>query len=432
MELVRATVAHTTANPLYDGDAFAAYDDGGLLIDDGRVKVLGHFSDVQAAFPTASVTDWRGGFVLPGFVDAHVHFPQTRVLGRLGLSLLDWLEQAALPEEARMADVTVASRTAEAFVGALVSHGTTTAAVFGSHFAPAVAALFEAADHAGLRISTGLVLADRRLRPELHSSLESAYEDSRMLIHRFHGQRKAKYAVTPRFALSTTEGLLDVCQTLMAEHPTVGAQTHLNEQLQEILDVAANFPWASDYLSVYERFGMTGPRVILAHNVHPTTSELDRLAASRTSVAHCPCSNAALGSGIFPFRRHMDAGVRCALGTDVGGGIGFGLLKEGLQAYLMQRVAADPVTLSPAQLLYLVTRAGAEALQLDATTGDFQIGKAADLVYVRAPAQSVLHRVLDGVRDSTQALSALFTLAGAESIREVRVEGVTVYRQEVA
>jgi guanine deaminase len=430
MELIRACVLHTTGNPLFDEAAFVSYDDGGLLIEGGRIRALGHFDDVRAAYGAAPVTDWRGGFVLPGLVDAHVHFPQIRVLGRLGLSLLEWLDQAALPEEARMADIALAGRAAERFVRALLAHGTTAASVFGSHFAPAVASLFEAADRAGLRISTGLVLADRRLRPELHSSLEAAYEDSRELIHRFHERGRSRYSVTPRFALSTTEGMLDVCRALIAEHPTVAGQTHINEQVQEILEVSEVFPWASDYLAVYERFGLIGPRVILAHDVHPTTSELDRLAASGTSVAHCPSSNAALGSGIFPFRRHMDAGVRCALGSDVGGGTGLGMLKEGLQAYLMQRVSPDPYTIPPALLLYLVTRAGAEALQLDAVTGDFQIGKAADLVYVRPPDDSVLRQVLDGVADAAGGLAALFTLAGSESIREVRIEGSVVYRQQ--
>ncbi len=166
----------------------------------------------------------------------------------------------------------------------------------------------------------------------------------------------------------------------------------------------------------------------MAHNVHPTDSELDRLAASGAAVAHCPSSNAALGSGLFPLQRHINAGVRCALGTDVGGGTGFGMLKEGLQAYLLQRVAPDGMLLDAGHLLYLATRAGAEALGLSEETGDFRAGKSADFVYLRPPADSPLAAVLEREHSPEHVLAAIFTLAGAESVREVRVEGSVVYR----
>jgi guanine deaminase len=192
--------------------------------------------------------------------------------------------------------------------------------------------------------------------------------------------------------------------------------------------VAELFPWASDYLSVYERFELVGRGAVMAHNVHPSDSEVERLAASGTAVAHCPCSNAALGSGLFPLRRHVAAGVKCALGTDVGGGIGFGMLKEGLQAYLLQRIAPDSALLSPGHLLYLATRAGAEALGLEKEIGDFSPGKAADLVYLRPPQGSPLAAVVERAEDMDRILAAFFTLGGAESVREVRVEGDVVYR----
>lgn len=429
-ELIRATILHTTGDPLRDSRAFVAYEDGGLLVRDGRVVTCAEFAAVRLAHPGAPVTDWRGGFVVPGFVDAHVHFPQVRVIGRLGWSLLEWLERAALPEESRMADLSYAAQTADRFVRALAAHGTTTASVFGAHFAPAVATLFEAAARVGVRVSAGLVVSDRRLRPDLHVSPEAAYRDSVDLIRRFHGQSRQIYSVTPRFALSTSEALLDVCQSLMAQYPTVRCQTHLNEHVEEVSDVARAFPWAADYLAVYERFALAGRRAIMAHSVRTTSAELERLASTGTSVAHCPASNAALGSGIFPWRRHRDAGVRCALGTDVGGGTGFGMLKEGLQAYLMQRVAPEPEVLPPSYLLYLATRAGAEALDLAEVTGDFGPGKDADFVHLRPPEAGVLAAVLDGVTDLAQALAALFTLADQTSVREVRVAGAVVYTPE--
>jgi guanine deaminase len=263
----------------------------------------------------------------------------------------------------------------------------------------------------------------------LRQTPADAYRDSSELIRRFHHRSRLRYAVTPRFALSTSDAMLEMCQTLVAAHDDILVQSHVNEDADEIRKVAEAFPWASDYLGVYDRFGLTGPRTVLAHNVHATDAELQRLAASGTAIAHCPSSNAALGGGIFPLRRHIDAGVRVALGTDVGGGTGFGMLKEGLQAYLMQRVAVDGVMLGPGQMLYLSTLAGAEALGLAHEIGSLCAGKAADFVYLKPPAGSVLDLVLRRASGPEDMLAALFTLGGEESVQEVRVEGTVVHQR---
>ena len=422
-ELLRAAICHTPRNPFESDCALECFADGGLAIREGRIADCGQYSEVRARHPGAAVRDLRGGFLLPGFIDTHVHFPQFRVLGALGRQLLDWLEFVALPEEARMEDMAYACDTARRFVRALAAHGTTTALVFGSHFRAATGALFRAAERSGLRVVSGLVISDRNLRPELHRTPAEAYRDSVQLIREYHGRGRLRYAVTPRFALSTSEEMLEVCQTLMREFPDVGCQTHINENALEVQEVSAMFPWARDYLAIYEKFGLTGPRCVMAHNVHATDAELERMGASGTAVAHCPWSNAMLGSGLFPLRRHLRAGIRVALGTDVGGGTGFGMLKEALQAYAMQRVPPDGMLLSPAHLLYLATRAGAEALNLENETGDFAIGKSADFVYLKAPEGSPLEAVLDRAEGMERSLAALFTLAGPESVVETAVGG---------
>ena len=427
-QLFRATLFHTPINPFREEGALRSYADGGLLIREGRIVANGNFDDLRREDPQAEVVDWRGGVLLPGLIDAHVHYPQLPIIGRMGRTLLDWLEQAALPEEARMAELRYAAESARRFVAALAAHGTTTALVFGAHFAPATASLFEAAGHTGLRMISGLVLSDRYLPSPLLQTVERAYRDNTELIRRFHRQGRLLYAVTPRFALSTSEAMLDMCQTLLREHQELRVQSHVNENADEIRMVAEQFPWAADYVSVYDRFGLMGPRAVLAHNVHTTDDELERLAAAGTAIAHCPTSNAALGSGIFPLRRHVEAGVRVALGTDVGGGTGPGILKEGLQAYLMQRVAADGVMLDAARLLYLSTLAGAEALGLARDIGSLCPGKSADFVHLRPPAGSTLETVLEHAATPEDALAALFTLGGAESVREVRVEGSIVHQ----
>jgi guanine deaminase len=426
-EILRAPLFHTPRNPFSDASALEAFEDGALLVSEGKILTCGDYAVVRAAHPEAATTDLRGGFLLPGLIDTHIHFPQLRILGGLGKELLPWLEAFALPEEARMADVSYACETAQRFVRALASHGTTTALVFGAHFAPATAALFDAGVRSGLRIISGMVLSDRLLRPELHQTPANAYRDCTTLIGQFHGQGRSLYAITPRFALSTSEAMLEICQTLMQEHKGLRITTHLNENRVEIAEVARLFPWASDYLEVYQRFDLTGRGAVMAHNVYASAAELERLAASGTAVSHCPCSNAALGNGFFPLKRHIEAGVQCSLGTDVGGGTGFGILKEGLQAYLLQRLAPEGVQLDPAHLLYLATRGGAEALDLADQIGDFTVGRAADFIYARPPKSSPLAAVLERADSLERALAALFTLGDASCIREVRVAGTAIY-----
>jgi guanine deaminase len=422
-ELLRAGIFHTPGNPFRDEDGLQVFPDGGLLIAGGRILACGDYRSVAAEHPLVRTRDLRPGFLAPGFVDVHTHFPQMRIIGGLGHTLLDWLERCALPEEARMSDTLYARRVAREFIDGLSRNGTTTALVFGAHFAPATAALFETAASAGIRIVSGMVLSDRGLTPALHQTPAAAYEQSKALIQRFHGKSGHFYAVTPRFALSCSEAMLEVCRSLLDEHPGVLLQTHLNENSSEIAEVAKRFPRAKDYLDVYEEFNLVRAGGVFAHNVHPSIAELDRLAYLSAGVAYCPCSNAALGSGFFPMRRHLNAGVRFALGTDVGAGTGLGMLKEGLQAYLLQRLDPAGYPLTPAHLLYLCTRAGAELLGMDSEIGDLTPGKAADFVHLQAPEGGPLAAAISRAADPEQVLAALFTLGSPECVREVRVAG---------
>jgi guanine deaminase len=424
--ILRARVAHTPRDPFVHQDALEAFDDGALAYDEtGTIQALGAFADVRARFPEATVEDRRDCIALPGLVDTHVHLPQIGVIGAMGLQLLDWLDQRTLPEEARMADPVYARATAERFVRLLASNGTTSALVFGAHFPQAQHALFEAADAAGLRIASGLVVSDRHLKPELEVSPETAYATSKELRDRWHGHGRLRYAVTPRFSVSCSEAMLDACHALLDDD--VLFTSHVNESLGEIDFVRRLFPAARDYLDTYERAGLLGERSVLAHNVHVSDDELRRLASSRTAVAHCPSSNAFLASGIFPMARHVAAGVRFGMGTDVGAGTGLSMLKEGLVAYHVQMVRDQGHMLGPAHLLHLATAAGANALGLSDTCGDLTAGKAADVILIRPPEDSTLAAVLEAAPDINAALGAVFTLAREECVVEARVAGETVY-----
>jgi guanine deaminase len=288
VEILRAAIFHTPGNPFAETGGLEAFGDGGLAIAEGRVVACGDYREIAATHPHAAVRDLRGGYLIPGLIDTHVHFPQVRVLGGLGYTLQDWLEQRALPEEARLADPGYAATIAREFLDALVSHGTTTAMVFGSHFAGAMEVFFTLAEQSGLRICSGLVLSDRALLPELRISPEAAYRESRALIERFHGKGRLLYAVTPRFALSASEEMLKMCGAMLGEDVSLRFTTHINENMREIEEVARLFPNARDYLAVYERFDLVGPRSVLAHNVHATDAEIARVAGRSASIASCP------------------------------------------------------------------------------------------------------------------------------------------------
>jgi guanine deaminase len=427
VNIVRAQVAHTPRNPFVSDGTLAAFDDGAVVFSDGRILACGPWSEVSGSHPDAAVHDARDALLLPGFVDCHVHYPQVRMIGAMGLELLDWLRERALPEEARLGDTAYASAVAAEFVRGLAAAGTTTALVFGSHFPGAQEALFAAAGSRGLRVASGLVVSDHGLLPSLHASVETAWEASRELIERWHGSGLLRYAVTPRFSASCSEAMLAMCGELDGEADGLLFTTHMNETLDEISLVRSTFPWAGDYLETYERFGLLGERSVFAHDVHPTDDELRRLSLAGAAIAHCPSSNAFLGSGLFPLRRHLDAGVRVALGSDVGAGTGFGVLKEGLMAYQAQMLLPSGVRLGPVELLWLATGAGAAALGLADEVGDLSPGKSADFVLVRPPAGSALAAVLGQSDSVEEALGAVFTLAREESIAEVRVAGEVVW-----
>jgi guanine deaminase len=425
--ILRARVAHTPRDPFREDGALETFDDGAVAFDGGTILATGPYSAVSAKYPEAEIHDRRDCLLLPGLVDTHVHFPQISVIGAMGLQLLDWLALRTLPEEARMADPVHARRTAQRFIRALAANGTTTALVFGAHFPAAQDMLFEEAEKAGLRISSGLVVSDRNLRDDLEVTPDVAYETSRDLRERWHGRGRLRYAVTPRFSVSCTEAMLDACKALLDEAPTALFTSHLNESPGEIDFVRDLFPEARDYLDTYERAGLLRECSVLAHNVHVSDDELQRLATSRTAIAHCPSSNAFLASGIFPMARHVAHGVRFGMGTDVGAGTGLSMLKEGLVAYHFQMVRDQGHMLGPAHLLYLATAAGAEALGLKDTCGDLSAGKQADLVLLKPPKDSTLEVVLEEAPDWNAALGAVFTLAREESVIEVRVAGDVVF-----
>jgi guanine deaminase len=420
--LFRGTILDTPDNP-FTGGVLRAEVDGALLVRDGAIVERGRFGDLRTRHANEEVVDLTGGLVLPGLIDTHVHFPQVRAIGGLGMPLLDWLEHFALPEEARLADTPYAVSIAAEFVSGLVEAGTTTALVFGAHFAPAVDALFAEAARVGLRITSGLVVSDRFLRDDLLTTPQRAYDEGLALADKWHGVGRNRCAVIPRFSLSCTEELLNSCQSLLTDVSESWFTTHINENIEEIA-IVGDLSNSSHYLDTYERHNLVGRRSVLAHNVHPTDDELKLLAARDASIAHCPTSNAALGSGLFPLKRHLTAGVRVALGSDVGAGTGFFLLKEGLQAYLIQQLLHDQgLQLKPSQLLHLATSAGADALGLADDVGDLSVGKRFDAIWLSPRPGTTLDVAFRYAESPDDMLAKAFALATPADIHAVWVDG---------
>ncbi len=428
-ELYRAHIIDVPADPLRSGAGLRSLEDGALALENGVISACDDFAALMRRYPQAQLHDWRGSILIPGLIDIHVHFPQLPIIGSMGMPLLTWLSERTLPAEAALNSEQNARPAARRFLRSLAANGTTTALVFGSHIAAAQQAFFEEAAASGLRICSGLSLGDRKLPPPLLHNADQCYRASRTLIDRWHHFNGMRYAVTPRFSVSCSEAILEVCGSLMLETEGALFQTHINENHDEIALVKRQFPWAEDYFATYERYGLTGPGCVYAHNLHPTESECRRMAAAAVSIAHCPSSNAFLGSGSFWMQRHLDHQIPFAVASDVGGGTGFSLLKEGLAAYEMQRQRGDGVALDPAALLYLITGAAAAILGIDDQVGSLDPGKQADFVIVNPPADGTLAAVIEAAATPAQKLGALFTLAREECTALTCVGGREVYRR---
>ncbi len=376
--------------------ALAYFEDGLLVVgSDGRIVAVEAFDERAAVGP---VTDLRPSVIVPGFVDAHLHYPQARIVGSATGPLLDWLERSAFPEEARFRDEAYARLVAGEVVTRLVQVGTTTACFFSSSSARATDVLFETLAASGLRGIAGLTLMDQACPEALRTPREEALDACRELADRWHGHDGGRlgFALTPRFALGCSRGLLEAASALAAER-ALFVQTHLAENLREEEATLAAHPWASSYLDVYERVGLLGPRTLFAHAIHLAPSGWDRLAALGARVAHCPDSNFFLGSGRMHLAAALERDVPVALGSDVGAGRSFSIRRAMASAYdsalcLDQRVG-------PEAIFSLATLGGARALGLDAKVGSLEVGKDADVAvfalpgHVRTAAEVLAHLV---------------------------------------
>lgn len=354
-----------------------------------RIDGQGTIVSVEDAPPGCAVPQtWPGAVVLPGLVDVHVHYPQTRVIGSASGPLLPWLERSVFPEEARFAERSYAEAVAEEFCDALVAQGTTLAGIYGSAHPVALEVLLETLERRGLRAAAGMALMDRDVPAEVCVPANDALAALEDLHARWHDRDRGRLRISaiPRFALSCTPKLLRGAAELADRHGLL-VQTHISEHRDEVAQTLRMFPACRDYLEVYETHGLASARTILAHCIHLSDDEWARVLARDVAVAHCPDSNFFLGSGCMPLRKALDAGVRVGLGTDVGAGRTFSVRRVAAAAYDAALVLQQPV--APQELLWLATRGGAEVMGERERLGCIAPGFEADLVAVDVPEGSI-------------------------------------------
>ncbi|UTS81115.1 guanine deaminase [Phaeobacter piscinae] len=420
--ILRGQVLSFTDTP-FDGDSPEAAADlhEAVAIGGGKVLELGAWEGLRKAHPAAELVDHGDRLILAGFVDAHVHFPQTAIIASWGKRLIDWLNSYTFPEEMRFGDRSYADEIAGRYLDLTRANGTTTMCSYCTIHPESVDAFFTAAQARGQRVVAGKTCMDRNAPDGLRDTAQSAHDDSAALIARWHGVDRLSYAITPRFSPTSTPEQLEAMGALWADHPDCLMQTHLSEQTDEIAWVKSLFPKARDYLDTYEQFGLLGARCLYGHAIHLEDRERARLREVGAALVHCPTSNTFIGSGLFDMAGLMAEGQRIGLATDTGGGSSFSMLRTMAAAYEVGQLRGTP--LHAAQLLWLATQGSARALHMGDQIGNIAPGMEADLVVLDLASTPAIAQRSAGAKDLWEAVFATIMMGDDRAVAEVWING---------
>ena len=427
---IRSALLHCLRDPGLAGDASAIeyLPDAITVMRDGRVHAVGATDALLPTLgPDVRVDDQRGRVLVPGFVDTHVHYPQVDVIASYGTQLLDWLNRYTFPAELAFAERAHADAAANFFLDRVLENGTTTAAVFCTVHPPSVDAFFTASEARGLGMIAGKCLMDRHAPEGLTDTADTGYRDSKALIERWHGHARSRYAITPRFAPTSTLPQMQAMGQLAREHPDVYIQSHVAENRAEIAWVNELFPGHRSYLDVYDHYGLLRGRSIYAHCIHLDDADRARMTAAGATPSFCPTSNLFIGSGLYNLQQALAAGNVVSVGTDVGGGTSYSMLRTLGEAYKVQQLLGT--SLSPAYALYLATLGGARALSLDDEIGSIMPGKFADFALLDPAATPLLARRTTLRDDPLDTFFALMTLGDDRAIAATYAGGRCVHRR---
>ncbi|GAA6195539.1 guanine deaminase [Pseudophaeobacter arcticus] len=421
--ILRGHVLSFTASPFAMATPEEAVQiSAAVALAQGRVVGCGTFEDMLALQPQAEVIDHGARLILAGFVDAHVHYPQTAIIASWGKRLIDWLNSYTFPEEMRFGDAAYAREIADRYLDLTQANGTTTVCSFATIHPESVDAFFSAAQARGQRVVTGKTCMDRNAPTELRDTAQSAYDDSKALIQRWHGVDRLEYAITPRFSPTSTPQQLEAMGALWGEHPGCLMQTHLSEQLDEIEWVKSLFPQARDYLDTYEEFGLLGARGLYGHAIHLEERERHRLREYGSALVHCPTSNTFIGSGLFDMDGLMTEGQRIGLATDTGGGSSFSMLRTMAAAYEIGQLRGRP--LHATELIWLATQGSATALRMEDKIGNIAPGLEADLVVLDLASTPAIAQRSARAGDLWEAVFPTLMMGDDRAIAEVWINGV--------
>ena len=427
---IRSALLHCLRDPGLAGDASAVeyLPDAITVLQGDRVHAVGAADALLPTLgPDVLVDDQRGRMLVPGFVDTHVHYPQVDVIASYGTQLLDWLNRYTFPAELAFAERAHADAAAEFFLDRLLENGTTTAAVFCTVHPQSVDAFFTASEARGLGMIAGKCLMDRHAPEGLTDTADTGYRDSKALIERWHGHARSRYAITPRFAPTSTLPQMQAMGQLAREHPDVYIQSHVAENRAEIAWVNELFPGHRSYLDVYDHYGLLRDRSIYAHCIHLDDADRARMTAAGATPSFCPTSNLFIGSGLYNLQQALAAGNAVSVGTDIGGGTSYSMLRTLGEAYKVQQLLGT--SLSPAYALYLATLGGARALSLDDEIGSIMPGKFADFALLDPAATPLLARRTALRDDPLDTFFALMTLGDDRAIAVTYASGRCVHRR---
>jgi guanine deaminase len=422
MHLLLGQTLSFTGNPMREGPGAARHERrGAVAVENGKIAAVGSADALCPRFPDAKVVDYGDALISAGFIDAHVHYPQTAIIASWGKRLIDWLEGYTFPEEMRFGDPAYAREIAARYFDLTLANGTTTTVSYCTIHPESVEAYFGEADRRGLRALGGKTCMDRNAPEALKDTARSAYDASKALLEKWHGRGRLGYVITPRFAPTSSPEQLDALGTLWREHPACLMQTHIAEQHEEIAWVARLFPKARDYLDVYERFGLAGPGALFGHAIHLTGRERARLRELDASLIHCPTSNTFIGSGLFDMRSFADEGQRIGLATDTGGGSSFSMLRTMAAAYEVAQLRG--AALHPSELWWLATAGSARALRLDDRIGNLAPGMEADLVVLDLASTPAITQSAARADDFWAALFPTIIMGDDRAVRAVWAGG---------
>ncbi len=429
---LRGALVSFKDDPFAVGDQQAMYyeSDGLVIMQDGKITAVGDYASLKHMLQGVQPTHYRDALILPGFIDTHVHYPQTQIIGAYGAQLIEWLNKYTFVAEQQFADEDHARAVADVFLQESLRCGTTTASVYCTVHPASADAFFSAAAGRRMRMIAGKVLMDRNAPAALTDTAQSGYDDSLALINKWHGQGRLSYAITPRFAPTSTPEQLEAAGALWQRHPDTYLQTHISENPSEVEWVRQLYPQCAGYLDVYSNYGLVGPRAVFGHAVHLTEDEWLHLGESGSAVAHCPTSNAFLGSGLFDFARALQPeapapAVRTGLATDVGGGTSLSMLRTMGEAYKIGQFGR--YSLSAPKAFYLATRGAAHALYLDDKIGSIAPGMEADLLVLDLKSTPLIDFRMKHCNDLDEALFVQMTLGDDRATRAVYVDGQLAY-----